>query len=182
MKAASSYSQCQPRRERWAEFLKCAVGSIFFYSLLLLPAQAQTESGPSEPGSCTFKNHVYTCDGAAFQPQLASARTVRVESQNSDGVARAQLTAFVSGKLGKAVAPQGEVPDLIFLLIPTGVEGVNMSPGEVDLGTLRVYTPASDGSRGQLVWAENFTGEQDLPWPIVVRGLIARFQSHFRIK
>jgi hypothetical protein len=72
---------------------------------------------------------------------------------------------------------------MIFLLMPTGEQGViYTSPGDLDLGTLRVYMAAADGSRGHLVWAETFSGKPDLPWPAVVRGLVMQFQSRFHIK
>ena len=57
-----------------------------------------------------------------------------------------------------------------------------MSPGNVDVGTLRVYSANPDGTRAHLLWAEDFSGSEDMPWPTVVHGLILQFQSHFHIK
>jgi hypothetical protein len=134
-------------------------------------------------GGCTLKNHVYRCDGAAFQAALAGAKAVSIETHNADGVARGQLMELITKKLGKTVAPTGGPADLNFLLMPTGEVGViDTSPGDVDLGTLRVYTSAAGGARGHLVWAETFSGKPDLPWPVVVRGLILQLQSRFHIK
>lgn len=147
------------------------------------PVHAQTGAGTDAVGACALMNHVYTCDGAAFQKALAGAKVASIETHNADGVARGQLSEFITRKLGKTVAPTGHPTDLSFLLMPTGEEGViDTSPGDVDLGTLRVYTTAADGARGHLVWAETFSGKPDLPWPVVVRGLILQLQSRFHIK
>ena len=153
---------------------------------LVLPRTAVCAQGgvsTDDVGGCTLKNHVYTCDGAAFQRALAGATAVSIETHNADGVARGQLTELITKKLGKTVAPTGGSADLNFLMVPTGEVGViDTSPGDVDLGTLRVYTPTAGGTRGHLVWAETFSGKPDLPWPVVVRGLILQLQSRFHIK
>jgi hypothetical protein len=150
--------------------------------LLSATARAQNEVG-GDDGSCVLKNHVYTCDGAAFQKALAGANTVAIETHNSDGVAREQLKDFVAGKLGKTVVAIGSPADLDFLLIPTSPEGVLM-PGasDADLGTLRVYSTTANGARGHLLWAETFSGPLNMPWLAVVRGLIREFQSRFKIQ
>jgi hypothetical protein len=67
-------------------------------------------------------------------------------------------------------------------MIPTPAEGIVNSPGNADLGTLRVYSVAADGGWGHLLWAETYAGQQDLPWAAVVHGLIAQFQKDFQIK
>jgi hypothetical protein len=151
----------------------CALG------LASAPAIAQGDANPG--GGCTLKDHVYTCDGAAFQKALASAKMASIETHNVDGVARAQLTTLIVKKLGKTVAPEGGPTDLIFLMIPTAQDGVvNMSAG--DLGTLRIYSATPDGAKAQLLWAETYTGDLDLPWPAVVNRLIGQFQARFHIK
>ena len=146
-------------------------------------AMAQSETGSENLGSCTLRDHVYRCDGAAFQKALADAKTASIETHNVDGVARSQLTNLITKKLGKTVAAQGAAPDLVFLMIPTGQDGmVNTGPGGTDLGTLRIYSATADGAKGHLLWAETYSGEQDMPWPAVVHGLIAQFQARFHIK
>jgi len=162
-------------------FLLIAVAAAGL-GLSQLPARAQNESGGADAGTCTLKDHVYTCSGAAFQAALAGAKTVVVESHNSDGVARDQLTELLTKKLGKTVAAEGSQGDLIFLLIPIDPSGVMNGIGDADLGTLRVYSAAADGSRGHLLWAETFSGPQDMVWPAVVHGLILQFQARFHIK
>jgi hypothetical protein len=144
-------------------------------------ARAQGDIGGGDAGACTLKNYVYTCDGAVFQRALAHANAVAIETHNADGVARAQLKDLLTKKLGKTIAPAGSPADLDFLLIPTPLGGVNRET-DADLGTLRVYTSGLDGARGHLLWAETFSGTQDLPWPAVVHGLILQFQSRFHIK
>ena len=149
--------------------------------LLLTAARAQGDVGGGDAGACTLKNHVYTCDGAALQKALTGANAVAIETHNADGVARAQLKDLVTQKLGKTIAPAGSPADLDFLLIPTPLTGVTRAT-DADLGTLRIYTSGPDGVRGHLLWAETFSGTQDLPWPAVVHGLILQFQSRFHIK
>jgi hypothetical protein len=132
---------------------------------------------------CTLKDHVYTCNSAAFQRALLSAKTATVETQNVDGAARQQLTGLVVKKLGKTLAPEGGPTDLIFLIVPTEQGGtVDTRPGATDLGTLRVYSASADGTREHLLWAETYSGEPDMPWPAVVHSLIAQFEGQFHIK
>jgi len=151
-------------------------------ALLPMVGGAQNESGGADAGTCALKDHVYTCNGAAFQAALAGATTAVVQTHNSDGVARDQLTSLLTKKMGKTVAAEGSQSDLIFLLIPIDPSGVVNGIGDADLGTLRVYSPAADGSRGHLLWAETFSGPQDMVWPAVVHGLILHFQARFHIK
>lgn len=126
---------------------------------------------------------MYTCDGALFQKAFSAAKTVAIHTHNADGVARNQLTALLTGKFGKTIASPDAPPTLTFLLIPIDQAGnINASPGDLDLGTLRVYSAAPDGTPKHLLWAETFSGPPDLPWPAVVRGLLLKFQSHFHGK
>lgn len=162
--------------------LLVAVGFACLLPALPIFAQ-QNESGGADAGTCTLKNHVYTCDGATFQTLLTNAKTVAVQAHNADGYARSQLSSLLTKKLGKTIAPDGTQADLIFLMIPTENAGsVDSSLGNVTLGTLRVYSSGPDGSRQHLLWAEDYSGTQDMPWPAVVNGLINQFRSHFHIK
>lgn len=156
--------------------------AVFGLGLSLTSAHAQGDVGGGDAGACTLKNHVYTCDGAVFQKALAAATYVKTETHNADGIARSQLNDLVTRKLGKTIAPRGTPADLDFLLIPVDEPGVNNSPGFVDLGTLRIYTVTANGARGHLLWAETYSGQQDMPWPAVVRSVILQFQAHFHIK
>ena len=143
---------------------------------------AQAPATENLGSSCTLHNHVYHCDSAAFAKELASAKSAAVEAQNVDAYARDQLKKMIAARYGKTVVDQGGSPDLIFLIIPVGVDGINISPGEPTLGSLRVYSATPEGGRGHLVWAETYSGPQDLPWPAVVRALILQFQKHFPAK
>jgi hypothetical protein len=148
--------------------------------VLAAPGYAQNESLGQDAGSCTLKDHIYTCDAARFHQALLSAQTVAVDVHNWDGVARSQLKDLVTNKLGKTAVEPGAQPDLIFLLVPIEGTGV-ISTTDVDLGTLRIYSSTPDGAPGHLLWAETYSGPQ-VPWPAVVRGLIRQFQLHFQIK
>jgi hypothetical protein len=147
--------------------------------LLVQPGLAQLDGGVGDAGSCTLKNYVYTCNGSEFHAALVRAKTVAIEAHNSDGMARNQLTSLVT-RLGKTVAEKGSPADLIFLMIPIEPTGV-INNSDADLGTLRIYSSTPDGARGRLLWAETYSGAQDIPWPMVAHGLIAQFQAHFHI-
>jgi hypothetical protein len=142
--------------------------------------QASSE-GITTP-ACKLKGDEYTCDGALFQKALENAKTVSIETHSVDKLAQSQLTNLLVKKLAKTTVPDGGPADMIFLLIPTVPAGVQMSPGEKTLGTLQVFAGRPDGARGALLWAEIYTGQEDLPWPAVVHTLIGRFQSRFHIK
>lgn len=144
-------------------------------------APAQTSS-TENVGSCTLQNYVYHCDSAAFTKALASAKSATVEAQNVDAYSRDQLKKMIAGKYGKQVVEPGGSPDLIFLIIPVGGDGIDITPGEPILGSLRVYSATAEGGRGHLLWAETYNGPRDLPWPAVVRSLILQFQKHFPAK
>jgi hypothetical protein len=180
MRTQGSWNRSRLWREmRWSLLLTAVAAAGC--GLFATTAFAQGDDGVGDAGSCTLKNHVYTCNGAEFQAALQSAKTVAIEAHNADGVARNELTSFVTRKLGKTVTAEGSSADLIFLMIPIEPSGV-ISNADTDLGTLRIYSSTPDGARGRLLWAETLFGAQDLPWPMVVHGLISQFQSHFHIK
>jgi hypothetical protein len=181
MFSPASYRFCDPWRQFVGKPLRIVL-SVCGLGLLAMPALGQGDIRGGDDGTCVLKDHVYTCDGAAFQKALASANAVVIETHNADGVARSQLTNLVTKKLGKTIAPAGSPADLDFLLIPTSETGVINGAMDADLGTLRVYTSGPDGGRGHLLWAENFSGIPNMPWPAVVHGLILQFQSRFHIK
>jgi len=169
-------------RHRTLTCAKSLLFGIVITGYALHTGTAQT-AAVEDLGSCTLKNHVYTCNSAAFGQALAAANTIGVETHNSDGGARIQLQIFIKDKLNKSVADDDRRADLIFLLIPTGEAGIiDAQSGDIDLGTLRIYSAAPGGGRGHLLWAETYTGKPDLPWPAVVRGLILKFQKDFPAK
>ena len=157
--------------------------AVFALGLSPVAVHAQSEPSGSDLGSCSLKDHTYSCDGATFQQALAKVKTVTIETRNTDGVGRAKLTTLVTGKLGKAISSADASPDLVFLLLPFDQAGnIVTNQGERELGTLRIYSALRDGKPGHLLWAETFSGPPDMPWPMVVRGLILQFQGHFQIK
>lgn len=151
---------------------------------ILLSTHAHGQAAQTEHlgSSCTLRNYVYTCDSAAFAKILASAKNATVETQNVDAFARQQLKKMLATRYSKQVVEPDGAPELIFLIIPVGVDGINIDPGSPVLGTLRVYSATPQGARDHLVWAETYTGSQDLPWPAVVNSLISQFQKHFPAK
>jgi hypothetical protein len=154
------------------------LGAVALAASIILPCAAAAQS---DDGSCALKDHIYRCDGAAFQTALAQATTVSVQAHNADGVARAQLRELVTKRLGKSVVEGGARADLVFLIIPIEASGIVDGSSEADLGTLRIYTAAADGSAGHLLWAETYSGRQGTPWLAVVRGLIVQFRGRFHI-
>lgn len=168
-------------RGKHLSYLLCL--AVIGLGLLPTPARAQSEPLGSDLGSCSLKDHVYRCDGATFQQALAKVKTVAIQTRNTDGMGRAKLTTFATTKLAKKIASPDAPPDLVFLLLPFDQQGnIVTNQGERELGTLRIYSAQSDGKPGHLLWAETFSGPPDMPWPMVVRGLILQFQAHFQIK
>lgn len=149
-------------------------------------ASAQNGIGEGDLGACTLKNHVYTCDAASFEKALTSATTVSFETHNSDGIARNLLNDLVENKLHKTVVPDGAPADLVFLLEPIDQGGQVENTNTVqDLGTLRIYSTTPEGRPAHLLWAETYStgpSANDIPWPLVARGVIAKFEKRFQIK
>jgi|SRR5450756_2285459 len=160
---------------------------LLLTALLLSLTSGTSTSAQESPNTvitppCVLAKQIYTCDGPAFQKRLASAKVISIETHSIDKYAQAQLRNLVTKKLGKVLAAENSPADLIVLLIPLDSEGMNLTPGESGLGTLRIYTASPENTRGQLIWAEVFTGHEDMPWPAVVNGVIFQFQSHFHLK
>src|SRR5438270_10633782 len=99
--------------------------SITFGAAAVSAAQKATSE---TLGSCTLKDHVYTCDSAAFSKELSAAKSAAVETQNVDAYAREQLKKMISAQYGKQAVEQSASPDLIFLIIPAGADGIYTSP------------------------------------------------------
>ena len=137
-------------------------------------ARAQT----SEQG-CTLVKGVYTCDWASFVQRLDKAHTVAVETQQIDRFTAKQLREL-AGELGKTVAPEDQLGDLTFLLIPLQPTGVHYGPAGEPLATLRIYASAPGTPRRTLLWAETYTGQPDRPWPSTVHSLIEQFQNRLQ--
>lgn len=139
---------------------------------MYLAATPQPAAAQSSSTACTLTNGVYTCDNVAFQQELHRAHTIRIETDHIDRNGRAQLEELAA-KLGKTIADTPSA-DLTFALLPPDRNTVIVTPGDAELGSLRIYT----GDR-QLVWAETLKGRTDTPWPAVVHGIIRQFEAHF---
>jgi hypothetical protein len=135
--------------------------------------RAQT---PSEAG-CTLEKQVYTCNWAAFVQQLNKAHTVAVETESSLDRFTAKQLRELAGELGKTVAPEDQLGDLTFLLIPLQSTGVHIGPSGEPLATLRIYASLPGAPRGALLWAETYSGQPDRPWPATVHALIEQFHD-----
>lgn len=133
-------------------------------------AQATNEAG------CTLVKEVYTCNWNAFVQRLQKAQTVAVEAQQLDRYTARQLREL-AGELGKTVAPEDQLGDLTFLLIPLQSTGVHIGPSGEPLATLRIYASLPGEPRGTLLWAETYTGQPDRPWPSTVHALIEQFHD-----
>ena len=131
---------------------------------------------------CTLKNDVFTCDSAKFQQVLGNAKTAAIESGPADAIAQDQLRKLVAAT-GKTLVGREERPDITFLLVPADMSGVQYTTNRMVLGSLRVFAlnPGKAG-RGDMVWAENFTGEPDTPWSLVVSRLVGQFRARFHLK
>jgi hypothetical protein len=132
----------------------------------------------NEPG-CTLVKEVYTCNWPAFVQRLDRAHTVAVETQQLDRFTAKQLRELV-GELGKTVAPEDQLGDLTFLLIPMQSTGVHIGPGGEPLATLRIYASLPETPRGTLLWAETYTGQPDRPWRSTVHALIEQFHDRLQ--
>lgn len=176
------------RNSRRTKFSYVPLIALATLLLGLSPAPASGQNQTTEDlGGCTLRDHVYHCDGAVFEKALNAASRAQIDTHNLDGVARNQLTAFITSKLGKTVVPRGAPADLRFLMLPVDDHDLESgfhtdSAGNANLGTLRIYTVTPSGSGGHLLWAETFSGNLNMPWPFVVRGLIQQFQARFHIK
>jgi hypothetical protein len=139
----------------------------------MAPAQSANEPG------CTLVKEVYTCNWPAFVQRLDKAHAVAVETQQLDRFTAKQLRELV-GELGKTVAPEDQLGDLTFLLIPMESTGVHIGPGGEPLATLRIYASLPGTPRGTLLWAETYTGQPDRPWPATVHALIGQFHDRLQ--
>lgn len=139
-------------------------------------AQAQNEEISA---ACTLKNDLYTCDKGKFEQILGQAKTAATETATTDAVAQNSLKKLIAAS-GKTLVDRSAHPDLTFLLVPTDQGGVQYTSNRSALAGLRVYAadPQKPG-RGALVWVENFTGEGDTPWPMVVGRLTGQFKTQF---
>ena len=154
--------------------------AFLLFSTLATRAQTSTET-TSLASACTVANNLYTCNIASFQRVLGQAKTAAIQTGPVDPAAQAQLKKlFVA--LGLAAPAEGQPADLTFLLVPVDAQSVAYNTGDTAVGALHIFAHGSGPGRGDLVWAENFIGSQDLPWPIVVNRLVLQFRSRFHIK
>ena len=145
----------------------------------LVAAGGVARAQSANEARCTLEKQVYTCNWPAFVRQLDKAHTVAVETESLDRFTAKQLREL-AGELGKTVAPEDQLGDLTFLLIPMQSTGVHIGPGGEPLATLRIYASLPGTPRGTLLWAETFTGQPDRPWAATVHALIQQFQDRLQ--
>ncbi len=147
-----------------------------------LAAQAFGQAETTLSNGCTLRKDVYTCDVGAFQRVLAGAKTAAVETGPTDALAQDRLKKLVAAA-GKTLVGKGEHADVTFLLVPVDPNGVQFTSGETRLATLHVFAARPDApGRGDLVWADNYSGTADTQWFAVVSRLISQFEDKFHIK
>ena len=132
-------------------------------------ASAQVTEG------CVLNKGTYTCNRVEFAAAWKSAGTVAIEASPREKMTAAQLREMLE-KMGKT---SGETGDLIVLIAHRDENGVEVGPSGIELGSLRVYAPGTDGKRGNLLWAETYVGQPDMSWPAVVHALVAQFEGKF---
>ena len=154
------------------------MGCVVVMLSALVAGGAARAQKANEQG-CTLEKQVYTCDWQAFVQRLDKAHTVTVETQQIDKFTAKQLREL-AGELGKTVAPEDQLGDLTFLLIPMQSTGVHIGPAGEPLATLRIYASFPGAPRGTLLWAETYTGQPDRPWPATVHALIEQFHDRLQ--
>jgi len=141
----------------------------------------QTSTQTTIPSACKLENNSYTCNIASFQQTLGQAKTAAIETGPVDPAGQIQLKQLIT-TLGLTAPASGEPADLTFLLVPVDPQGVRYSTGDTQIAALHVFARRTGPGRGAVVWAENFTGAEDLPWPIVAYRLVLQFKAHFHIR
>jgi hypothetical protein len=149
----------------------------FLTAILFASASTCLQAQTSASTGCVLNKDVYTCDPHIFKKSLDSAKTVTIETRQTDHISEPQLKdlAHALGKRTKA-APA----DLTFVISPASSTGIYIGPAGSELATLRIYGPGSNGQHGDLLWAETLTGQPDLTWPAIVHALIQQFQAKFK--
>lgn len=150
--------------------------------VVLLGSAAWAQQDVNLSSGCALRNNQYTCDQGKFAGILANAKTIAIETAPTDAVAQNQLKKLVAST-GKTLVDKNDHPDLTMLLVPVDAPGVQYTSNETQLAALRVFaTNANSSGRGDLVWAENYTGQVDAPWFAVVNRLVGQFRSRFKLK
>ena len=140
------------------------------------PAGASSDVGETtDRAGCVLDGHTYLCSFGGFHHAFHRSKTIAIEASPRDRAALSQLNDLVVA-LNRTVAPAGQ-GDLIFAVLPVDHGGVIIGPGDIDMATLRIYEQGTDGTHGEMLWAETFRGPGDRPWPATVHALIQQFQE-----
>lgn len=128
-----------------------------------------------------LSGYAYTCNTGNFQQALGQAKTAAIETGPVDPAGQNLLKQLIA-TLGLSAPAAGEPADITFLLSPVTPAGVAYSTGDTQIAALRIFARRTGPGRGELIWAENFTGAEDLPWPIVAYRLVMQFKTRFHIR
>jgi hypothetical protein len=148
-------------------------------AVALCVAAFGTEAVPAQSPAlaCSKEKNHYSCDKPQFIRILKDARVVAVETQPYNRISSKALEDLAR-ELGKSV--QSDSADLIFLLEPADPDAIYFGPNDRELASLRVFSRGPRGGRGQLLWVESFIGQPDVPWLMVVHGVIQQFKAEFK--
>ena len=149
--------------------------AVVFGALSTVCLSQETPETPPAGSSCVLTKKVYVCKISDFKAALGGTHTAAIVSDPDNRASNATLRSLVQS-LGKEVGDGGQA-DLTFLLTPADRAAIHIGPSQVDLALLRVYRRTADGARGDLVWAEMYRGEPDMPWPAVTRMLAAQVRE-----
>lgn len=139
---------------------------------------SQSQAGAESSSGCSLNGKTYICNLEQFLRSFRRTKTVALENAPRDRAAEKQLHELAA-TLGKSVVPNAQA-DAYLVLLPADNNSVTFGPADSDLATLRVYAANPEGSRGQLLWSETYRGQDDRPWPLVVRALVLQFEDRFK--
>jgi len=123
------------------------------------------------------KYNSYSCDKPQFLKIFKDARIVSVETHPYNQIA-AKALEDLARELGKSA--QSGSADLTFVLEPANPDAIYFGPNDRELASLRVFSSGPKGGRGQLIWVETLIGQPNLPWLMVVHGVIQQFKAEFK--
>lgn len=146
-------------------------------ALLSLAALQAAAPAQAPPTACTLEKTHYSCDRSQFTKLLQTAKSVAIETHPFNQLSTTALESLVR-ELGKSV--QTGPADLVFVLDPAQPDGIYFGPNDKELATLLVFQQGPGGKRGPLLWVETFAGQPDMPWLMVVRGIIQQFKHEFK--
>jgi hypothetical protein len=144
--------------------------------IVLLPGVSSLMAQKNPPTvDCSIDGKQLTCNRTEMQKRFAEAHTILLESQPRDSVADAQLAAFAKSLTKQVVSAQPA--DITVRLVRPDRTGVVFGSKDVDIASLRIFSTKKGTENSNLLWVENYRGQEDMPWLAVVHMLMAQFQN-----